>query len=130
MIFKETKLSIIDNSGAKEVLVIRCLRTSSARAPGYPGDRFVTTIKIAIPKKTKTKKKILKRGEIHKVLLVSCRKNLYRQVGHRIAGIANTAVILKKDNPSLPFGNRLKGPIFHEARHGFAKILFLAPNIL
>jgi len=78
LIFQETKLKTIDNSGAKEV---QCIKVLNKENIGYPGDVLVVTIKYAIPKKFRSKRKNLKHGEIHKVLLAYTKKGIYRKTG-------------------------------------------------
>jgi len=131
MVFKESRLSVLDNSGAKEVLCIRVLNANPERGVGFPGFRLVTTIKLAIPKKFKKKRKILKKGEIHQALLVSTRKAFMRKTGHRIGGSGNLVVMLRRDRGIMPFANRLRGPIFREVRGAeYSKIIIMASNLL
>lgn len=125
MIFKESKLTVIDNSGAKRALCICVLGQSKI---AYPGSILVTTIKKAIPKKFKKKKKIIKRGEIHKLLLCFTRKGLERLTGHYINGPYNAAIVLRKENLTLPFANRIKMPVFLNVRVVSPKVLMMAPN--
>jgi len=127
MIFKESRLSILDNSGVKEALCIRVLTNNPSF--GIPGMQLTVTIKKAIPKKFRKKRKVIKKGEIHRLLLVSSRKGVMRLSGHQVIGIANHGVMLRKDNPTLPFGNRLRGVIFREVRDSFGKLLLMAANI-
>jgi len=126
LIFKESLLSLIDNSGVKSALCICVLNHNRVATPGTV---LVTTIKVAIPKKFKKKKKQIRKGEIHKLLLCTSRKNVYRRMGHHLSGPANTAVVLRKDNISLPFANRIKNSIFFETRDISSKLLIMATNI-
>jgi len=131
MIFKESILRVLDNSGAKRVLCIRVLRGNPAHGVGFPGARCVTTIKYAVPKKFRTKKKNLRKGEIHKVLLISSRRTRMRKVGHRVGGIGNYVIMLRRENPILPFANRLRGPIFRGVRTDvYSKITMMAANLI
>lgn len=125
MIFQESCLPVIDNSGAKRILCIKVLGNTR----GIPGSLLITTIKRAVHKKVK-KKKIIKKGEIHRALLVSCRKGLARKTGHHIRGHINGALILRRDNISLPFGNRIRCPIFRDIRSSFSKIIVMCPNLM
>jgi len=125
MIYKESQIPIIDNSGAKRVLCIKPL----GHPIGYVGARLMVTIKRAVHKRVK-KKKIIKKGEVHKILLLSCRKGWSRKNGHYIAGSFNYGVILRRDNPLLPFGSRFKLPIFREVRVAYSKIFIMCPNVL
>jgi len=77
MVFKETSLAISDNSGARRVLCIKVLKGNV----GYPGAILVGVIKRAVTKKFRTGKRALKKGEIHKLLLVSARKERGRKTG-------------------------------------------------
>jgi len=125
MIYKETRIPIIDNSGVKKVLFIHPL----GHRIGYVGARLIVTIKRAVHKRVK-KKKIIKKGEVHKILLLSCRKGWYRINGHRVGGSFNYGVVLRRDNPLLPFGSRFKLPIFREVRVAYSKIFIMCPNVL
>jgi len=125
MIFQETQLPVRDNSGAKKVLCIKVI----GRTIGYVGALLIVTIKRAIHKRVK-KKKIVKKGEIHRVLLISCRKGFMRKVGHRVIGTGNNCVLLRRDNINLPFGNRMRVPIFREVRSSFSKIIIMCPNLI
>jgi len=125
MIFQESRLAIVDNSGAKEVLCIKVL----GHTVGYVGARLIVTIKRAIHKRVK-KKKIIKKGEIHRVLLLSCRKGWYRKNGHRVAGTHNYGIILRRDNPTIPFGSRFRFPIFREIRAMYSKVFIMCPNVI
>jgi|YelNatPaOPRAMG01_1025707.scaffolds.fasta_scaffold364709_1 large subunit ribosomal protein L14 len=125
MISQETKFPIVDNSGAKRVLCIKVLRQKI----GYPGSICVVTVKKAKLRKTKRKKQI-KKGDIVKALVLSTKHGLYRGRGYRIYGGANYGLILKRDNSSLPFGNRVKRPVFYEVRSTFSKILVMAPSVI
>jgi len=130
MIYKESILHVIDNSGAKKVLCIRVLNGNPLHGVGYTGCRCVVTVKRAVPKKFKKKRKVIKKGEIHRVLLLSSRKSLMRKTGHRIGGFGNFAVVLRRDYPTLPFANRLRGPIFREVRTDiYSKIAMMCTNL-
>jgi len=76
-----------------------------------------------------TKKKIIKKGEIHKVLVGSVKKVIYRKSGYFIKGPFNLGIILRKDNSSLPFGNRIKLALFSDVRKASSRIALIAPNI-
>jgi len=125
MIFKETSIGFGDNSGAKRALCIKVL----SKPIGYPGAILIVTLKHAVPKKFRSKKKNLKKGEIHRVLLASVSKSLYRKSGYYLAGPCNYAIMLRKDNISLPFGNRIKRPLFLDVRHSSSRIGIIAPNL-
>jgi len=125
MIFQESLLSVLDNSGAKRVLCIKVLGYKKK----HSGSLLVTTVKRAIHKHVR-KKKTIKKGEIHRVLLVSCRKGFVRKTGQSVGGFANMVIMLRRDNISLPFGNRVRGPIFREVRRSFSKIITMCPNMI
>jgi len=91
---------------------------------------LVVTIKYAVIKKLKKKKKMLKKGEIYKALLLNCRKAFMRLIGHRLGGTSNGIIILRKDNITMPYGNRLRAPIFREVREDFSKIFLMSLDIL
>jgi len=123
MVFKETKLTVVDNSGARKVLCIKVLRGSV----GYPGAILVGVIKKAITKKFRSARRLLKKGEIHKLLLVSVRKELFRKTGTYISGPANLVVLLHKGLE--PLGTRIKMPLLKEVRKTSSKIAMMAPNL-
>jgi large subunit ribosomal protein L14 len=123
MILKGTQLRLYDNSGAKKVKAILVPHNV-----GKPGSILVVTIKFAIAKKFRSKKKNLKKGEIHKVLLVSTSKGVKRLTGTYLNGPANACIMLRKENISLPYANRIKRPLFREIRKS-TKIAALAPNL-
>lgn len=125
MIFKESKVTVIDNSGAKRA---QCICVLGQAKIATPGNVLVTTIKRAIPKKFKKKKKVIKRGEIHKVLLCFTRKLIARLTGHFITGPFNAVIVLRKENISLPFANRVKMPVYFDVRKVSSKLLTMAPN--
>jgi large subunit ribosomal protein L14 len=125
LIFKESLLHIADNSGAKRVLCIKVLN----KPIGYPGVILISAIKYAIPKKFRNKKKVIKKGEIHKVLLASTKRFIFRKTGYFLKGPLNLGIILRKDNLSLPFGNRIKHPLFLNIRKVSSRIASIAPNI-
>jgi large subunit ribosomal protein L14 len=125
MVFKETKLCVADNSGARSILCIKVLN----KPVGYPGAFLIVTLKRTVPKKFRSKKKNLKKGEIHKVLLASVSKTLYRKTGYYLGGPCNYAIILRKDNMFLPFGNRITRPLFKDVRQASIRIATIAPNL-
>jgi len=125
MIFKETKLRVADNSGAKKVLCIKVLSPK-----GVPGALLITTIKRAVPKKSRSKKKNLKKGEIHKALLVSTKKGLYRKSGLFITARENFVIILRKEHGALvPYGNRILRSLYQEVRKFSSRIAMMAPHL-
>jgi large subunit ribosomal protein L14 len=122
VIQQESRLSIADNTGAKEILCIRVLGGSGRRYAGI-GDTIVATVKDAIPGGN------VKKGEVVKAVVVRARKERRRPDGSYIAFDENAAVILKADGE--PRGTRIFGPVGRELREKkFMKIISLAPEVL
>lgn len=122
MIQQETRLKVADNTGAREILVIRVLG-GSYRRYGYVGDVVVATVKDAIPTAT------VKKGEIVRAVIVRTAKEYRRPDGSTIRFDDNAAVIL--DEFGSPKGTRIFGPVARELRDkGFTKIISLAPEVL
>lgn len=123
MIQQESRLKVADNTGAKEILVIRVLGGSGRRYAGI-GDTFVATVKDAIPGGN------VKKGEVVTAVLVRSRKKTRRVDGSYISFDENAAVILKSDSQD-PRGTRIFGPVGRELRdQRFMKIVSLAPEVL
>ena len=122
MIQQETRLKVADNTGAKEVLCIKVLGGSRKRY-ARTGDLIVITIKKAIPGSN------VKKGEIHKAVVVRTRKEHKRKDGSYIRFDDNAAVLVN-DNQE-PKGTRVFGPVARELREKrFMKILSLAPEVI
>jgi len=122
MIQQETRLTVADNTGAKEVLCIKVLGGSKKRYARV-GDLIVVTIKKSIPSAN------LKKGEVHKAVVVRTKKESKRKDGTYIRFDDNAAVIVN-DNKE-PRGTRVFGPVARELREKkFMKILSLAPEVL
>ena len=122
MIQKESRLRVADNSGAREILVIRVLGGSVRRFAGI-GDIVVATVKEAIPGGN------VKEGDVVKAVIVRAKKETRRPDGSYIAFDENAAVILKGDNE--PRGTRIFGPVARELRDKrFMKIVSLAPEVI
>ena len=122
MIQQETRLKVADNTGAKEVLCIKVLGGSRKRY-ARTGDLIVITIKKAIPGSN------VKKGEIHKAVVVRTRKEHKRKDGSYIRFDDNAAVLVN-DNKE-PKGTRVFGPVARELREKrFMKILSLAPEVI
>jgi len=122
MIQQETRLKVADNTGAREILVIRVLG-GSYRRYGYVGDVVVATVKDAIPTAT------VKKGEVVRAVIVRTAKEYRRPDGSTIRFDDNAAVIL--DEFGNPKGTRIFGPVARELRDkGFTKIISLAPEVL
>jgi len=123
MIQQESRLKVADNTGAREVLVIRVLG-GSRRRYGRVGDIVMVTVKQATPTAQ------VKKGEVARAVIVRTAKEYRRSDGSTIRFDDNAAVIL--DGPSLnPKGTRIFGPVARELRErGFMKIVSLAPEVL
>lgn len=122
MIQQQTRLKVADNSGAKEILVIRVLGGSKRRY-GRIGDIVVASVKKALPNGA------VKKGQVVKAVIVRTRKELSRPDGSRIRFDDNAAVIIQADKN--PVGTRVFGPVGRELREQkFMKIVSLAPEVL
>ena len=122
MIQQESRLRVADNSGAREILVIRVLGGSVRRFAGI-GDIVVATVKDATPGGN------VKEGDVVKAVIVRTKKETRRPDGSYIAFDENAAVILKGD--SEPRGTRIFGPVARELRDKrFMKIVSLAPEVI
>ena len=123
MIQQESRLRVADNTGAREILVIRPLDGSVRRSAGI-GDVVVATVKEATPGGT------VKAGDIVKAVIVRAKKETRRPDGSYIAFDENAAVIIKA-NDNDPRGTRIFGPVARELRDKkFMKIVSLAPEVL
>jgi large subunit ribosomal protein L14 len=123
MIQQETRLSVADNTGAKELLCIRVLGGSTRRYAGI-GDTIVATVKDAIPGGG------VKKGEVVKAVVVRTVKARRRPDGSYIRFDENAAVILR-GNETEPRGTRIFGPVGRELRDKkFMKIISLAPEVI
>ncbi|HEY0883306.1 MAG TPA: 50S ribosomal protein L14 [Archangium sp.] len=122
MIQPESRLTVADNTGAKELLTIRVLGGSGRRYAGL-GDVIVATVKDAIPGGN------VKKGDVVKAVIVRVVKQTRRPDGSYIKFDENAAVILKNDGD--PRGTRIFGPVGRELRDKkFMKIISLAPEVL
>lgn len=122
MIQNESRLKVADNTGAKEVLVIRNLGGSNKKTSSI-GDVVVATVKQAAPGGT------VKKGEVVKAVIVRTRYGVQRENGSVIRFDDNACVIIKDDN--TPKGTRIFGPVARELRDAdFMKIVSLAPEVL
>ncbi len=122
MIQQESKLKIADNTGAKEVLVIRNLGGSFRKFTNI-SDVIVCTVKKAIPGAA------ISKGDVVKAVIVRTKKGLGRKDGTYIKFSENAAVIIN-DNKT-PVGTRIFGPIAREVKDaGYTKIASLAPMVL
>ncbi|MGD9567295.1 MAG: 50S ribosomal protein L14 [Sedimentibacter sp.] len=122
MIQTESRLRVADNSGAKEVLVIRVMGGSVVKY-GNIGDIIVCAVKSATPGG------VVKKGDVVKAVIVRTKKGVRRKDGTYIKFDENAAVIIKDDK--TPVGTRIFGPVTRELRDGkFMKIISLAPEVL
>ena len=122
MIQQESRLVVADNSGAKEVLVIKVLGGTRRRYANI-GDVVVVTVKKATPAG------MVKKGEVLRAVIVRTVKGLRRVDGSYIKFGENVAVIIKDD--MNPRGTRIFGPVARELRDkNFMKIVSLAPEVL
>jgi large subunit ribosomal protein L14 len=122
MIQNETKLDIADNSGAKKVQCIKVLG-GSKRKYAAVGDVIVVSVKEAIPRGR------VKKGDIHKAVIVRTSKEIRRVDGSAIRFDKNAAVLI--NNQFEPIGTRIFGPVTRELRaKNFMKIVSLAPEVL
>ena len=122
MIQQESRLQVADNSGAREVLVIKVLGGALHRYANV-GDIVIVTVKKAIPNG------VAKKGEVCKAVIVRTKSGLRRADGSYIKFDDNAAVIIKDDK--TPKGTRIFGPVARELRDGdYMKIISLAPEVL
>lgn len=122
MIQQESRLMVADNTGAKEVLVIKVLGGSGRRYANI-GDIVVVTVKKAAPAG------MVKKSEVVKAVVVRSKKGLRRADGSYIKFDENAAVIIRED--LTPRGTRIFGPVARELREkNFMKIVSLAPEVL
>jgi large subunit ribosomal protein L14 len=122
MIQQESRLRVADNTGAKEVLVIRVLG-GSGRRYGSLGDVIVATVKDAIPGGA------IKKGEVVKAVVVRTKKENRRSDGTYISFEDNACVII--NDQQQPRGTRIFGPVGRELRDKrFMRIVSLAPEVL
>jgi len=122
MIQQESRLSVADNSGAKEVLCIRVLGGTKRRYAGI-GDKIIVTVKHAIPSGN------IKKGTVSKAVVVRTKKHVRRPDGSYIK-FDDNAVVLLTANEEMR-GTRIFGPVARELREKqFMKIVSLAPEVL
>jgi large subunit ribosomal protein L14 len=122
MIQQESRLTVADNSGAKELLTIRVLGGTRRRYANI-GDVIVCSVKKASPNGA------VKKGDVVKAVIVRTKQGLKRRDGSYIRFGENAAVIIKDDK--TPRGTRIFGPVAREVRdQGYMKIVSLAPEVL
>jgi len=122
MIQMQSNLDVADNSGAKRVQCIKVLGGSKRRTASV-GDVIVVSVKEAQPR-TKVKK-----GDVHRAVIVRTKKDVRRPDGSVIRFDSNAAVLVNKSEE--PIGTRIFGPVTRELRsEQFMKIISLAPEVL
>ncbi len=123
MIQQESRIKVADNTGGRELLVIRVLG-GSRRRYGHIGDVVVATVKSATPHSAVSK------SDVVKAVIVRTAKEFRREDGSYIKFDENAAVILDADGVN-PKGTRIFGPVARELRdRGYTKIASLAPEVL
>ena len=122
MIQMQSNLDVADNSGAKRVMCIKVLGGSKRRFAAI-GDIIVVSVKDAIPRGR------VKKGDVHRAVIVRTAKELRRADGTAIRFDHNAAVLINKQGE--PIGTRIFGPVPRELRgKQFMKIVSLAPEVL
>ena len=122
MIQQQTRLKVADNSGARELMVIRVLGGSKRRY-GNIGDVVVASVKKAIPNSN------IKKGKVVKAVIVRSVEGVRRKDGSYIRFDDNACVLVKEDKS--PIGTRVLGPVARELRDkDYMKIISLAPEVL
>lgn len=122
MIQMQSNLEVADNSGARKVMCVKVLGGSKRRTAGI-GDVIVVSVKDAIPRGR------VKKGTVHKAVIVRTTSSLKRDDGTSIRFDRNAAVLLNASGE--PIGTRIFGPVTRELRaKNFMKIISLAPEVL
>ena len=122
MVQQQTRLKVADNTGAKEIMCIRCLG-GSYRKYAEIGDVIIASVKDATPGG------VVKKGEVVRAVVVRTKKGARRCHGSYVKFDENAAVIIRDDG--TPRGTRIFGPVARELREkNYMKILSLAPEVL
>ena len=122
MVQQQSILKVADNTGAKEIMCIRCLGGSYRKYAGV-GDIIVASVKTATPGG------VVKKGDVVKAVVVRTKKPIRRPDGSYLRFDENAAVIIREDG--TPKGTRIFGPVARELREkDYLKILSLAPEVL
>ena len=122
MVQQQSILDVADNSGARKVMCIKVLGGSKRRYASV-GDMIVVCVKDAIPNGK------VKKGDVHKAVVVRTAKEIARADGSYIRFDTNSAVLVNQAKE--PIGNRIFGPVARELRaKDFMKIISLAPEVL
>ena len=123
MIQMESVLQSGDNSGAKTLKCFKVLGGSRKKTASI-GDKIVVSVKEAIPNSK------VKKGSVHKAVIVRTKKEIMRKDGTTIRFDENAAVLIK-GTENEPIGTRIFGPVAREVRNkGFVRIASLAPEVL
>ena len=122
MVQQQSRLKVADNTGAREIMCIRCLGGSYKKTAGI-GDIIIASVKDAIPGG------VVKKGDVVKAVIVRTKNPIRRADGSYVRFDENAAVIIRDDK--TPRGTRIFGPVARELRDGeYMKILSLAPEVL
>ena len=122
MVQQQSILKVADNTGAKEIMCIRCMGGSFKKTANI-GDVIVASVKTATPGG------VVKKGDVVKAVIVRSKKGLRRPDGSYVKFDENAAVLIKDDK--TPRGTRIFGPVARELREkDYMKILSLAPEVL
>ena len=122
MVQQQSRLKVADNTGAKEIMCIRCLG-GSHRKYAEIGDIIIASVKSATPGG------VVKKGEVVRAVVVRSKKGVRRADGSYLKFDENAAVIIREDG--TPKGTRIFGPEARELREKeYMKILSLAPEVL
>ena len=122
MVQQQSRLKVADNTGARELMCIRCLG-GSHRKYAEIGDIIIASVKSATPGG------VVKKGEVVKAVVVRSKKGVRRADGSYLKFDENAAVIIRDDG--TPRGTRIFGPVARELREKeYMKILSLAPEVL
>ena len=122
MVQQQSRLKVADNTGARELMVIRCMG-GSHRKFAEIGDIIIASVKSATPGG------VVKKGEVVKAVVVRSKKGARRSDGSYVKFDENAAVIIREDG--TPKGTRIFGPVARELRDkNYLKILSLAPEVL
>ena len=122
MVQQQTRLKVADNTGAREIMCIRCLG-GSHRKFAEIGDVIMASVKTATPGG------VVKKGEVVKAVVVRTKKGVRRADGSYLKFDENAAVIIREDG--TPKGTRIFGPVARELRDkDYMKIISLAPEVL
>ena len=122
MVQQQSRLKVADNTGARELMCIRCLGGSHRKYAGI-GDVIIASVKSATPGG------VVSKGDVVKAVIVRTKRPIRREDGSYLRFDENAAVIIRDDK--TPKGTRIFGPIARELRdNDYMKILSLAPEVL